>query len=95
MSFPEHLAELESRLRARFEATVDELRAQYEARLREASEQMLSSVASLRPAADPLAGVDLSGLELAAPGPDRASAFGDLIEAARALDRAGSQAEAL
>jgi hypothetical protein len=95
MPLPPHLADLEARIRARFEAAVDDLRRQYEARLRQASESMLSAVAELRPAADPLEGIEAPEAAAAPRDELREEAFSTLLEAARAIDRATTQSEVL
>jgi hypothetical protein len=95
MSLPPHLADLEARIRVRFDAAIDDLRRQYEARLRQASESMLSAVAELRPAADPFEGIEAPEVELAPRGEAREEALAALLEAARAIDRAATQSEVL
>lgn len=95
MPLPPHLADLEARIRARFDAAVEDLRGQYEARLRQASESMISAVAELRPSGDPLEGLVAPDVEAAPRAAGRDEALASLLEAARAIDRAATQSEVL
>lgn len=95
MPLPPHLADLEARIRARFDAAVDDLRRQYEARLRQASESMISAVADLRPAGDPLAGLEAPEVDAVPRAAARGEALASLLDAARAIDRAATQSEVL
>lgn len=95
MPLPPHLADLEARIRARFDAAVDDLRRQYEARLRQASESMISAVAGLRPSGDPLEGLEAPEVEAVPRAAGRDEALSSLLEAARAIDRAATQSEVL
>ena len=52
MPLPPHLAALESRIRTRFDAAVAELRREYDARLRRASDEMLAALGEVRPEGD-------------------------------------------
>jgi hypothetical protein len=94
MPLPEHLAGLERRIRTRFESAIDELRRQYETRLRRASDDMLASLGELRaPELEPFAGIDTA--ELAPRGAGRSETLTTLVAGARAIDRAAGQAEVL
>jgi hypothetical protein len=95
MPLPPHLADLEARIRARFDAAVDDLRRQYEARLRQASESMISAVADLKPVGDPLAGLEAPEVDAVPRAAAREEALASLLEAARAIDRAATQSEVL
>lgn len=95
MPLPPHLADLEARIRARFDAAIEDLRGQYEARLRQASESMISAVAELRPSGDPLDGLEAPEVEAAPRAAGRDEALASLLEAARAIDRAATQSEVL
>lgn len=95
MPLPPHLAALESRIRTRFDAAVADLRREYESRLRRSSDEMLAALGDVRPAADPLAGLEAPELEPPTGGASRAEAFAALLALVRALDRAKTQGAAL
>lgn len=95
MPLPPHLADFESRIRARFDAAFDDLRRQYEDRLRQAHEGLLSAVAAVAPPAEPLAGLELPDLESVPRRLGREEAFAALLGAARDIDRTTTQAAAL
>lgn len=95
MPLPPHLADFESRIRSRFDAAFDDLRRQYEDRLRQAHEGLLTAVAALEPPAEPLAGLELPDLERVPRRLGREEAFAALLGAARDIDRTTTQAAAL
>ena len=96
MPLPEHLAELERRVRERFDAAVEDLRRQYEARLRQSHEETLAALTALRPTAtDPFEGLDPAALELQPRGAERAETLAALVAGARAIDRSASQTDTL
>jgi hypothetical protein len=96
MPLPEHLAELERRVRERFDAAVDDLRRQYETRLRQTHEETLAGLSTLRPtASDPFEGLDTAALALQPRGTERSETLSALIAGARAIDHSTTQAQTL
>src|SRR5690606_1660143 len=95
MPLPPHLADFESRIRSRFDAAFDDLRRQYEARLRQAHEGLLSAVSELRPQGELLADIDLAELEAQPRRLGAQETTDALLEATRTIDRASTQAAAL
>ena len=97
MALPPHLADLESRLASRFAEAIAEFRRAVEAQLRRESERWLGGLADVPApaAADWLAASDVASLDLVPKQEAARDALARLAAALRALDFAGSQAEAL
>ncbi len=97
MALPPHLADLEGRLASRVDEALAGFRRAFEARLREATERLLADATDIPSpnVADLLADVESEALDSAPRREGAHSAAESLLGAARAFDRAATQAEVL